>query len=219
VFSADLDGDNDNDLAVANTNSDNVSILFNLTNTAAAVVDPDTMYIFFAHTVSPLELTAYLGNFYAGYTAADVNTATLSINSTVFPVSTAVLPSHPAFDGEVLEVIFHAKEFILGYGALFDTSVQSYTVAGEYSDVTPFTAVGQFVLVGHTSGDINADGEGPNVADLTYLVDYLFRGGPPPPVLDAANVDGQGGVNMGDLTYLLEYLFRGGPEPMCAPVE
>ncbi len=30
VFSADLDGDGDNDLAVANQNSDNVSVLMNL---------------------------------------------------------------------------------------------------------------------------------------------------------------------------------------------
>jgi hypothetical protein len=29
-------------------------------------------------------------------------------------------------------------------------------------------------------GDINGDWHGPNVVDVTYLVDYLFRGGPPP---------------------------------------
>jgi len=179
----------------------------------ATVVDPDTMYVFFAHTVSPFELTAYLGNFHADYTAADVNTAMLSINATVFPVATAVLPSHPAFDGEVLEVVFHAEEFILGYGFLFDTSVQSYTIAGEYSDGTPFMAVGEFVFVGHTSGDVNVDGT-VNIADITYLVDYLFFGGPAPPVMETANVDGEGGVNIADLTYLVEYLFFGGPEPI-----
>ena len=36
VFTADFDGDNDNDLVVANGGSDNVSILFNLTNTPVA---------------------------------------------------------------------------------------------------------------------------------------------------------------------------------------
>ena len=32
-------------------------------------------------------------------------------------------------------------------------------------------------------GDVNSD-MGLNVADLTYLVDFLFKGGPPPPCED-----------------------------------
>lgn len=65
-------------------------------------------------------------------------------------------------------------------------------------------------------GDINADGNGPNIADLTYLVAYLFGGGPPPPILEAADVNGgDGSINIADLTYLVAYLFGGGPDPDC----
>jgi hypothetical protein len=64
-------------------------------------------------------------------------------------------------------------------------------------------------------GDINGSGSGPNVADLTYLVDFLFRSGPPPPDMDKANVDGNNGVNIADLTFLVDYLFRSGPDPIC----
>jgi hypothetical protein len=68
----------------------------------------------------------------------------------------------------------------------------------------------------------NVDGSGvddPNIADLTFLVDYLFRGGLPPPCMEEGNVDGDPGeqVNVADLTYLVDYLFRGGPPPPYCP--
>jgi len=68
----------------------------------------------------------------------------------------------------------------------------------------------------------NVDGMGEvgnsvNVSDLTYLVGYLFQGGPEPPCHDEGNVDGLGAtgndINVSDLTYLVGYLFQGGPEP------
>ncbi len=52
-----------------------------------------------------------------------------------------------------------------------------------------------------------------NVSDLTYLVAYLFQGGPPPPVFEEADVNADGDLNVADLTYLVDYLFSGGPAP------
>lgn len=62
------------------------------------------------------------------------------------------------------------------------------------------------------SGDMD-DLPGINISDLTYLVDYLFRGGPPPNPLEAGNVNCIDDVDVTDLTYLVDYLFRGGPGP------
>jgi len=68
----------------------------------------------------------------------------------------------------------------------------------------------------------NADGiigvGGPiDVADLTYLVAYLFKNGPAPPCLEEGNVDGivgvGGPIDVADLTYLVAYLFKSGPAP------
>jgi len=52
-----------------------------------------------------------------------------------------------------------------------------------------------------------------NVADLIYLVDFLFFDGTAPPCEEEGNVDGTGGINVADLTYLVEFLFFNGPAP------
>ncbi len=65
-------------------------------------------------------------------------------------------------------------------------------------------------------GDVNYD-MALNVADLTYIVDYLFRGGPPPPCAEEGDVNGDGPTNVADLTYIVDYLFRGGPPPAACP--
>jgi len=68
----------------------------------------------------------------------------------------------------------------------------------------------------------NADGiigiGGPiDVADLTFLVKYLFKSGPVPPCLEEGNADGivgiGGPIDVADLTYLVKYLFKSGPAP------
>ncbi|MEE8149941.1 MAG: hypothetical protein V3T75_05760, partial [candidate division Zixibacteria bacterium] len=65
-------------------------------------------------------------------------------------------------------------------------------------------------------GDVNFDGEFVGIIELTYLVDFVFRGGPPPPFLPAADVNGDGEfVGILELTYLVDFVFRGGPAPVC----
>jgi len=61
-------------------------------------------------------------------------------------------------------------------------------------------------------GDIDNDGTDSNNLDLTYLVDFIFRGGPPAvcPKEADLNVDGTPS-NILDLTFLVDFIFRGGP--------
>jgi len=66
-------------------------------------------------------------------------------------------------------------------------------------------------------GDVDGDGQPINISDLVYLVDYMFTGGPPPPNVEMADVDGSGGIDISDLVYLVDYMFTGGPEPTCEP--
>ena len=65
-------------------------------------------------------------------------------------------------------------------------------------------------------GDANGDGGAqPNILDLTYLVDRIFRGGPPVgcPKEGDVNSDGASSPNILDLTFMVDRIFRGGPPP------
>jgi hypothetical protein len=62
-------------------------------------------------------------------------------------------------------------------------------------------------------GDANGDGSDGNILDLTYFVDFIFRGGEIFPCGDEAdlNLDGADG-NILDLTKLVDFIFRGGAD-------
>ena len=69
-------------------------------------------------------------------------------------------------------------------------------------------------------GDIDHNGTGPDIADLVYLVTYMFGGGPTPPCEEPvgsgyyaeADIDGSGtGPDIADLVALVNYMFGGCP--------
>ncbi|MDH3892217.1 MAG: hypothetical protein OEV49_14155 [candidate division Zixibacteria bacterium] len=53
----------------------------------------------------------------------------------------------------------------------------------------------------------------PDIADLVYLVDYMFTGGLPPACFAEADVNWDGAIDIADLVYLVDYMFSGGPPP------
>jgi hypothetical protein len=65
-------------------------------------------------------------------------------------------------------------------------------------------------------GDANADKK-VSVADVIYLINYLFKDGPPPHpfLLEQGDVNCDGYVRVSDVVYLINYLFKGGPPPAC----
>ena len=67
-------------------------------------------------------------------------------------------------------------------------------------------------------GDINRDGKGPNILDLTRLVDYIFRGFPAPDCKLESDVNGDGmPYNIIDLTFIVDFMHRGGPPAPACP--
>jgi len=68
-------------------------------------------------------------------------------------------------------------------------------------------------------GDVNADA-GISVSDVIYLINYLFKNGPPPqcppaPYLSCADANRDGSISVSDVIYLINYLLKGGPPPVC----
>ena len=75
-------------------------------------------------------------------------------------------------------------------------------------------------------GDVDHNGTGPDIADLVYMVNFMFNGGPQPPCEEPlgsnyfpeCDVNGDGtGPDIADLVYLVNYMFNGGPAPVPCP--
>ena len=67
-------------------------------------------------------------------------------------------------------------------------------------------------------GDIDHSGSGPDIADLVYLVTYMFGGGPQAPCAGETDINGDGtGPDIADLVYLVTFMFGGGPIPVPCP--
>jgi subtilisin family serine protease len=69
----------------------------------------------------------------------------------------------------------------------------------------------------YLAGDANDD-EVVDLADVVYLINYLYRGGPPPDPVAAGDPNNDCIVDMGDLVCLVNYLYKSGPAPQpgCA---
>ncbi len=63
-------------------------------------------------------------------------------------------------------------------------------------------------------GDVNGSGS-PDVGDVVFLTNYLYRNGDPPSSSSAGDVNCDGVVNVGDIVFLTNFLFRGGNTSRC----
>jgi len=65
---------------------------------------------------------------------------------------------------------------------------------------------------GYTVGDPTMDGV-IDMADVLFLINYLYKGGPAPDPPETGDVTCDGEVNIEDVIFLINYLYRGGPAP------
>jgi hypothetical protein len=73
---------------------------------------------------------------------------------------------------------------------------------------------GDFLVISYLPGDVNFDGMR-ELADVVYLVNFLFKNGPPPPHPISADINGADRViNLADLVYLINFQYKNGPVPL-----
>jgi immune inhibitor A len=101
---------------------------------------------------------------------------------------------------------FTAVDSLL-YGNTYFWKVLAYD---KFGGVTPSDQVFRFSTL--LPGDANHDGD-INIGDPVYLINYIFRGGPPPDPLELGDVNGDCAINIGDAVYLINFIFKGGPPP------
>jgi hypothetical protein len=63
---------------------------------------------------------------------------------------------------------------------------------------------------------VNDDGP-VTLADITYLISYVFRGGDPPNPIESGNTNASidGKITLSDVAHLIAYVFIDGSEPVC----
>jgi len=82
-----------------------------------------------------------------------------------------------------------------------------------YAKILDFSDIGAYV-----SGDLNQDGQA-NIADVIFLVNYVFKGGIKPFPLFTADVNADCKVNLADIIYYVNYVFKSGPQPKVGCVK
>jgi hypothetical protein len=94
----------------------------------------------------------------------------------------------------------------------------SYLIRARALDANDKVAKSYWMMKYDCSGTFrhgDADGSHDiNVADATYIVAFIFSGGPTPvPVRDAGDANCNGTIDISDVVFLIAYIFAGGPAP------
>ncbi len=106
-----------------------------------------------------------------------------------------------------------SNDSLVGTAPALSTVAQfTVTVSDPYSTSSQLVTIN--VTQGFLCGDVNSD-LGVNIADVVYIINFVFKSGPAPDPVDSGDVNNDGGINIGDAVYLINYIFNAGTAPTC----
>jgi hypothetical protein len=130
----------------------------------------------------------------------------LWIDSTRLTVDIFVLTDSQTVSGPGELLVMRMNTVELGETAI---EIAGLKLRDRFNEDIPATTQDAWIAICRLLGDVNGDNQ-ITVSDLTYLVDFLFRGGPDPEPYLAGDLDCSGFVNVSDVVKLVDYLFRAG---------
>jgi hypothetical protein len=89
--------------------------------------------------------------------------------------------------------------------------VRAKDVQGQWGDCS---VIDKVINLSFICGDADRNNK-LNLLDVSYIINYLYRGGPTPVPWQSADVDHSGKINLLDVSYIISFLYRGGPPPSC----
>jgi len=116
-----------------------------------------------------------------------------------------------------------SAEFIGEHGYTYDFYCFATDNVGHVEEQPTEYQARTLVWAPWTCGDAD-DNSAVNILDITFLISYLYKGGPSPEYPVACDVNSSGTpeepqINILDITYLINYLYKGGSEPICGAFE
>ncbi|MCK4385763.1 MAG: S8 family serine peptidase [candidate division Zixibacteria bacterium] len=117
----------------------------------------------------------------------------------------SIKPNFNAY--ELREIIEQSADKVGEYIYYIETQ-KSYELG--HGRINCFSALALASGYTYVYGDANGDGV-PNAADIVYLINYLFGGGPRPDPPSAGDPNGDCKISTADIVYLINYLYLEGP--------
>ena len=172
--------------------------VYNLISTVDEQIPPDTPSVFYDHrsydfaveTVQPLQ-----------------NTLEIEWRVDAAPVTSGLATF--TFDAASYDAGLHVIEAVVR-----DTTSMVRNDPGGLLTSTVSWHV-PTITIPYERGDVNSDSSLTS-ADIIYMVNFVFKGGPPPqPVLEWGDVNCDDVNTSADIIYLVNHIFKGGPAPAC----
>lgn len=169
-------------------------------------IEPDPIIIIMTNALDPIQAVLTFGYDASAPRGSDINYGSLFVTDLPPIDSMVIAPAHPGFNGEVARFYFSLNELLIPYQPLWNSVVHSYWIGGQYVGSGLFRFDTDLTIYGHRLGDLNLDGR-IEMVDLVFMVDYFFKYGPAPQVIETADLDENDTVNIIDMVLLVDYLF------------